>query len=125
MAKKNVELLKRLRMRFLRMRHPKHFNMAVIAVETDCGSQMCIGGHILDLCGYKTRPRTGKRNRYLDSVLGVDFLSPTGRKVSNPLQAARQEVGLTLRESTLFYDMDIHTPKQAAARIQQLIDGCA
>lgn len=53
----NIELLKRLKTRFMRMRHPEHFNMAVWAHKNECGTAMCIAGHALDLQGYKTRPK--------------------------------------------------------------------
>lgn len=121
----NVELLKRLRTRFLRMRHEEHFQMPVIAIKTDCGAAMCIAGHILALTGYKMK----LRDEYArTSVLDYDFITPDGRKVKNPLNTAAREVGLSYRKATnnkayrLFNDYDIETPKQAAARIQELID---
>lgn len=55
MAEKNIALLKRLRTRFLRMRHPQHFNIRVVAEKTSCGTAMCVAGHALDLKGYKAR----------------------------------------------------------------------
>ena len=116
----NIELLKRLRTRFLRMRHPRHFNMEIIATRTDCGTAMCIAGHALDLAGYKRR--AGKREDW-SSVLTVDFFTPQGRKVKNPLSAARRELGLPYHVShALFHDWKLTTPKQAADRIRELID---
>lgn len=123
--KLNIELLKRLRNRFLRMRHAEHFQMDVIAVKTDCGSQMCIAGHALDLAGYvrKLRPEADR-----SCVLDFDFVSPLGRKVRSPLQRAAKELGLTYRRIIgnqaymLFHDLTLTTPRQAAERIQQLID---
>lgn len=121
----NIELLKRLRTKFLRMRHPKHFQMDVIAVRTDCGSVMCIAGHTLDLAGYKRKLRHESDRSH---VLDFDFIAPSGRKVE-PLAAAARALGLRYRKSSgnkayqLFHDWTLETPKQAAARIQELIDG--
>lgn len=125
MAKLNVELLKRLRTRFLRMRHEEHFQMPVIAVKTDCGAAMCVAGHILDLAGYKMRLREYDER---SSALDYDFITPAGRKVRSPLNTAAREIGLTYRKTlsnkayNLFHDYDLETPKQAAARIQELIE---
>lgn len=121
----NVELLTKLRRRFLRMRHSKHFHMNVIAVKTDCGSQMCIAGHALDLAGYtrKLRPVIDR-----SSVLDFDFISPAGRKVREPLVTAAKEMGLNYRSRggntafELFHDSTLTTPSDAADRIQELIE---
>lgn len=121
----NTQLLKRLRRRFLRMRHERHFLMDVIAVKTDCGSQMCIAGHLLDLAGYKRRLREEKDRT---TVLDFDFYSPSGQRVRNPLNAAAREIGLSYRRSmnnkaySLFHDWELTTPKLAAERIQELIE---
>lgn len=100
--------------------------MDVIAVKTDCGSAMCIAGHALELAGYKRKPiPEGGRT---SSVLDFDFVTPRGRKVRQPLSAAAKEMGLNYRRKNgnkaydLFHDYDLETPKQAAARIQELIE---
>lgn len=119
--KPNLPLLKRLRTRFLRMRHAEHFDMSAWGTKTECGTTACIAGHALLLAGYKLRLNVD--NKY-------DFVSPKGRVV-NPPRAARRELGLSEKVTgttfssgprELFYDGDIDTPKAAAARIQELID---
>ena len=121
----NIELLKRLRGRFLRMRHAEHFRIDVIAKQTDCGSAMCIAGHTLDLAGYKRRLRPDYDRSY---VLDFDFISPSGRKVRKPLVTAARELGIPYRNNSnnrayrLFHDWTLTTPKEAADRIQGLID---
>jgi hypothetical protein len=114
--KMNIELLKRLRTRFLRMKHKKHFDMETFAEKTECGTAMCIAGHALDLQGYKvTFPP------YEDGGYRVVFRAPSGRRVQ-PSEAARKELGMGLDEAwILFHDFDIKTPKQAAKRIEKLI----
>lgn len=125
MATLNINLLKRLRTRFLRMRHTEHFHMDVIAIKTDCGSRMCIAGHALDLAGYKRKLRPEAER---SSVLDFDFITPTGRKVRSPLAVAAKEIGLHYRRSSnnrayrLFHDWELTTPEEAADRIQELID---
>jgi hypothetical protein len=132
MSKLNIELLKRLRTRFLRMRHPEHFNMKPIAAKTDCGTAMCIAGHTLSLAGYKMRlqPDTDSERMY-EGKLDYDFISPRGRKVEDPLVAASRELGMKPTFShgsqkrgayTLFHDFSLKTPKQAAERIQKIIE---
>lgn len=122
--KLNIELLKRLRTRFLRMRHAEHFQMDVIAVKTDCGSAMCIAGHVLDIAGYKRELRP-EANR--SSVLDYRFIAPSGRKVKSPLFSAAKEMGLSYRRVggnkafELFHDISLTTPREAADRIQELI----
>lgn len=120
--KPNIPLLKRLRTRFLRMRHTEHFDMGTWGTKTECGTTACIAGHALLLAGYKLRLNI-KEGDY-------EFVSPKGRVVSPPI-AARRELGLSKRvtgtESSwehreLFYDYCIRTPKQAAARIQEIIE---
>jgi len=125
MAKLNIQLLRKLRTRFLRMRHPDHFRMDVIAVQSDCGSQMCIAGHVLDLAGYKRKLRPlGHR----DSALDFDFITPSGQRVRKPLPAAARELGLRYQRESgntafdLFHDWSLTTPAEAAARIQKLIE---
>lgn len=128
MAKLNIELLKRLRTRFMRMRHAEHFQMDVIAVKTDCGSQMCIAGHVLDLAGYKRKilPRDER-----STVLDFDFIDPSGKKVKAPLDTAAKEMGLRYEREPgntafeLFHDSSMTTPADAAARIQELIESNA
>lgn len=120
----NVELLKKLRNRFRRMRHPGHFRMDVIAVKTDCGSAMCIAGHTLDLAGYTRKMRRTDKSYVLD----FDFINPAGRKIRKPLASAAYELGLCYRNRSdnkayqLFHDWTLTTPKEAADRIQELID---
>jgi hypothetical protein len=108
------------------MRHEEHFHMNVIAIKTDCGSAMCIAGHALELAGYKRELRP-ERNR--DSVLDFDFISPSGRRVKGPLLAAAKELGMRYERKSgnqayeLFHDWELTTPREAAARIQELIEG--
>jgi hypothetical protein len=123
MPKKNIELLKRLRTRFLRMRHKKHFDMEDVVQVTECGAAMCIAGHTLDLEGY-----TYKKEAY-----GFDWFSPKGRKIDDPLDTAARLLGLTRAESQtqdedavvkrngLFFRLDLKTPKQAAKVIDKII----
>ncbi len=120
MTPKNIALLKRLRMRFLRMRHPEHFNMKVIAAKTDCGAALCMIGHVLDLCGYKMRLKaSADQNGFLD----FDFIKPSGRVLRRDCQAeATKLLGLTGIRNDLFMDYKIKTPKQAAIRIAKLIE---
>jgi hypothetical protein len=122
-TKLNIPLLKRLRTRFLRMRHEEHFNMDVIAERTDCGSAMCIAGHALDLQGYKAR--------FDQYGALMHFETPNGRQVKHALAAAAKEMGMPYGDWSdarpdaydLFNDTEaIRTPKQAAARIQELIE---
>lgn len=121
--KPNIELTRRLRTRFLRMRHDEHFDMEVIAVRTDCGSAMCIAGHTLDVAGYRMKPKTEPAS----SMLHFDFFSPSGRKVRNVLAAAARELGISYRPTRnnkaydLFHDWELLTPKDAAERIGELI----
>lgn len=118
----NIPLFRKLRTRFLRMRHPKHFNMGVIATKTDCGAAMCFIGHTLDLAGYKMR----KRNRpsFVAATLDFDFFSPDGNYVSDVYEEARELLGIDLGDAhKLFNDYSLKTPKQAAERIEQLITG--
>lgn len=109
----NIKLLKRLRTRFLRMRHPKHFKMDTIAEKTDCGTAMCIAGHTLDLLGYKSIPCNCSEN------CRSRFLDPKGREV-DPISEAQDKLGLPSND--LFYSFDLKTPKQAAERISDLIE---
>lgn len=121
MAKQNIPLLKRLRTRFLRMRHNKHFDMSVVAKKTDCGTAMCIAGHTLDLQGYKRRFKMADCGPGCCGIQ-ADFISPSGRKV-HPLKAAARELGLAYHDTAynLFHDYSILTPKQAAKAIDKLI----
>ena len=116
----NIELLKRLRMRFLRMRHRKHFDMSSYADRNKCGTSMCIAGHALALQGYKVKFEKYKCSDGKITWL-FQFFSPKGRKVRAPV-AAKRELGLSdLGASDLFSDFTIKTPKQAATRIQRII----
>lgn len=127
MPTKNIALLKRLRTRFLRMRHAKHFDMETVGSPTGCGAAMCIAGHALDLAGYKH-----KTNKYL--LDEFDWFTPKGRRVYSPLDVAQRLLGLTYHEARtscfkrhalngLFHRYDLKTPKQAAAVIGNLIEG--
>lgn len=125
----NVELMKRLRTRFLRMRHPQHFNMNPIAAKTDCGTVMCIAGHTLDLAGYKMRllPASQRSSfkRIYEGRTDYQFISPrTGMAVREPLDAAAEELGLdySTEAHALFHDFKLKTPEQAARRIEKLIE---
>lgn len=121
----NIELLKKLRTRFLRMRHAEHFDMKSVAIKNTCGTAMCIAGHALQLQGYKFQYRDGG---WLDSVV-----SPKGRTIKyNIMKVAAKEMGLKYRYSydnndayQLFHDFSLKTPKQAAERIQELIDSAS
>lgn len=109
----------------MRMRHAEHLQMDVIAVKTECGSAMCVAGHVLDLAGYKKELRPDW-NR--SSVLDYDFVAPSGHRVKSPLFSAAKEMGLSYRRTSgnkafeLFHDMDLDTPRKAADRIQRLIE---
>ena len=119
----NVELLKRLRTRFRRMRHPEHFDMQEWGTKTDCGTQACIAGHTLLLSGYSLR-----KNYY-----GYyDYYSPSGRKVNSVASTARKLLGLSIGTTgtpfsygsrELFFDSTIKTPRDAADRIDEILAG--
>jgi hypothetical protein len=117
MAKPNIELLKRLRTRFLRMRHRKHFKMEVVAERTPCGTAMCIAGHALDLQGYRFK---------FDEYGNIErTFRPSGRPLkAGLLSTAARELRLDYYSAdyNLFNDFSLKTPKQAAARIQELIE---
>lgn len=122
----NLPLLRRLRTRFLRMKHEKHFEMSVVAVKTDCGSQMCIAGHTLDLAGYKRKLLPSyERNTVMDYI----YFTPSGEEVQEPLVAAADELGIGgYRRApdsvafVLFHDSSLTTPRDAAERIGELIE---
>lgn len=127
MAKKNIELLKRLRTRFLRIRHKKHFNIKAVAMKTDCGSAMCIAGHTLDLAGYKMRLKNDRAPKSDGDFGRVDFefIRPSGRRLPEDqiLRTAAKELGLNYGSQgrRLFHDWSLKTPKQAAKRVEGLI----
>lgn len=128
MPKRNVELLKRLRTRLLRIRHKKHFNMNDVAVKTDCGAALCLAGHTLELAGYK--------RKYVGDWLGDSgdyvWFTPSGRRVPDAVYAAQRLLGLNHdearlcaydnRDSGLFMRFDLKTPKQAAKVLEQFIE---
>lgn len=133
MTEKNFPLLKRLRTRFLRMRHPQHFRMEQIAVKTGCGASGCMIYHTLDLAGYGIRLKP-ENERDLDSEdaqrSDYEFFTPGGRKVAEPYNAAARLLGLSTAWNSqigndeagdLFEDFSLKTPKQAAKRIEQII----
>jgi hypothetical protein len=117
----NIELLKKLRTRFLRMKHRKHFNMGNIGVQTECGAAMCIAGHALDLAGYSHR---------VDEQGEFEWRTPKGRRVGFPLDTARRLLGLSYDDAQdmssknpgLFFQFKIKTPRQAAKRIERIIE---
>lgn len=123
MPKKNIELLKKLRMRFLRMRHAEHFDMNDVAYPTPCGTSMCIAGHALQLAGYKH-----SIDRDFDSV---NWFTPKGRRVHDVLSTAQRLLGLTVMEAQrcggqdeyngLFFRFDLKHPKEAAKVIDKII----
>lgn len=114
MAKLNIPLLKRLRTRFLRMRHRKHFDMHSFADKNECGTSMCIAGHAMDLQGYKLKFNTWGEG---------EFYRPSGRKVMGHMSEGARLLGLPVHDARiLFTDMDIKTPKQAVERIEHLIE---
>lgn len=119
--KKNIPLLKRLRTRFLRMKHPKHFNMKVIAAKTNCGAAMCLIGHTFDLAGYKMLKRAYPDPEVL-ATLDFDFIRPNGSRVDDPASEAAELWGMEYENAMLvFNDYSLKTPKQAVGRIEQLI----
>lgn len=121
MAKLNIPLLKRLRTRFLRMRHPEHFDMEAFADKNQCGTSMCIAGHALVLEGYKVK-FIRNEDRTEGPFYTARFFAPSGRRVKADKAAARV-LGLNATEAyNLFYDFDLETPQQAAARIQRIIE---
>lgn len=122
----NVLLLKRLRTRFLRMRHPEHFNMESVAVKNPCGTAMCIAGHALYLQRYKFR--------FSEGGLLEGVVSPSGEVIKHHImKVAAREMGLQYKYRyydrrdayTLFHDFNIKTPKQAAKRIDEVLAGAA
>ena len=120
MAKKNIALLKRLRTRFLGMRHKQHFNMDYIAIRNERGTAMCIAGHTLDLEGYKVK---------FDEADSPIWFTPSGRRMTaGGLEKASRLLGLSygyngLSEGyNLFHDFSLTTPKKAAIRITELIE---
>jgi hypothetical protein len=108
------------------MRHKKHFNMRVVAKRTECGTAMCIAGHALDLAGYKMRLRRDVVPKSFGDFgrLDFDYVSPNGyHVVERPLLVAARELGLTPDEAhPLFHDFTLKTPRQAAKRIEVLIE---
>jgi len=118
--KVNIDLLKRLRARFLRMRDPKHFDMADVVQRTGCGTAMCIAGHTLDLNGYKVR---------WDGNVAI-WYSPEGELIGDRWDAmdeAARLLGMGYQESQscnsgLFMQFKLKTPRQAATYIAQIIE---
>ena len=115
----NIQLLKRLRTRFLRMRHEQHFCMAVWAHRNECGTAMCIAGHTLELQGYKLR-----RKGFESFTGNLKFIAPDGSEVDDVAGTAASEIGITRDAAFKLFQNNgtITSPKQAAARIQELID---
>lgn len=102
--------------------------MEAVAAKTDCGSVMCIAGHTLHLAGYKMKlsPDYEPSETIWMGRQDYNFIAPSGRRVE-PLRAAARELGLSFRGYgsagfDLFHDFTLNTPKQAATRIQKLID---
>lgn len=127
MGELNIKLFKRLRTRFLRMRHPQHFRMKQVAIKTDCGAAMCMIGHVLTLEGYKMRLRKdGPKYTGTDAARSdYDFIDPrTGKAVYDPAEVAKELLGLDSwsNEDNLFTEYNLKTPQQAARRIQQIIE---
>jgi hypothetical protein len=99
------------------MRHKEHFHMKAIAAKTD-------------LAGYKMRldPDRDTGNSIYEGRMDFDFISPDGDVVANPLKVAGDELGLPFEceqgniAFDLFHDYSLKTPKDAATRIQQLIE---
>ena len=132
--KLNIDLLKRLRTRFLRMRHRKHFRMKQIAIKTDCGAAMCMIGHILDLEGYKMRLKRNydpAEDWELDDPndptrTDYEFIRPRSksRVVECPATEAAKRLGMDVEDASdkLFLKYRLRTPQQAAAHIQKMID---
>jgi len=123
-SKLNIELLKRLQTRFLRMKHPEHFNMREVAMKTERGTAMCIAGHVLDLCGYRIRWQDGG-----DHALDAVWYKPSGRRVGDLFAAmdeAQRVLGMSYEQARssygLFMRLGLKTPQQAVAAIQQIIN---
>lgn len=101
------------------MRHEAHFNMAVWAHRNECGTAMCIAGHALELQGYRLRLKG------FQSFTGnLKFIAPDGSEVDDVADVAATEMGITRDVAFRLFQNNgtITTPKQAAARIQELID---
>lgn len=104
--------------------------MEPIAMKTECGTAMCIAGHALNLAGYKMRshPDVEAGGLRYPGRLDYDFISPSGRKVLDELKTAAGELGLEYHPEAgnkafdLFHDFSLRTPKDAAVRIQKLIE---
>lgn len=78
---------------------------------------MCIAGHALDLAGYKFK--------FNELGFEAGLYTPKGRRSRiGTLQAAAKVMGLNYYGTAyyLFHEFNLKTPKQAAARIQELID---
>ncbi len=130
MSRLNIELFKRLRSRFARMRHPKHFHMKQIAIKTDCGAAMCLIGHTLALEGYKMRLKPKAERELLDefersaaSRSDYEFIRPDGSVVTKPLTEAARRLRIPeYPDATLlFQDYSINSLKKAVARLDQII----
>lgn len=123
MAKKNIELLKRLRTRLVRMRHPQHFRMAHVAVKTECGAAMCLAGHTLELAGYQKK-FIGEGE---GDVGDFEWYTPSGRRVRDAMNAAQRLLGLSYDEAQneekrgVFLRFDLKTPQDAAKVIDEII----
>jgi hypothetical protein len=113
------------------MRHAEHFNMKPIAAKTDCGTVMCIAGHTLDLAGYKMKldPYRNTGQCVYEGRTDFEFISPDGNVVLDALATAAKELGMPYEcgegneAFDLFHDFTLKTPKDAALRIQKLIEG--
>lgn len=107
--------------------------MEPIAMKTECGTAMCIAGHTLVLAGYKMRLSPDvdeKGGNSWPGRLDYEFTAPNGRTVKEPLIAAAKELEMkptfgsngNVEAYDLFHDFSLKTPKDAAARIQELIE---
>lgn len=145
--KRNIPLLKRLRTRFLRMRHAAHFDMQVVCDKTECGSVMCIGGHALALAGYSAfrcptcpldedggkppfcwkapdgRELHSARRYHHGRAALVEAQKLLGLPKSTLTNCADSDWWADEKDNGLFYRFDLKTPKEAAALIQEYIDG--
>lgn len=128
-SKLNIDLFKRLRNRFARMRHRKHFRITQIAVKTECGAAMCFIGHTLDLEGYKMRLKPEEERTFADkydatvaSRCDYVFVRPNGSIVTGPVMEAAKRLGITSNPEAVFQAYHVKTPKQAVAFLDTIIE---
>jgi hypothetical protein len=129
MSKLNIELFKKLRNRFARMRHRKHFRITQIAVKTDCGAAMCFIGHTLQLQGYKMRLKPHAERTFRDPYDAAAaarsdyvFIRPNGKTVKHPVREAAKHLGILSDPKAVFQAYHVKTPKQAVKFLDHIIE---